>query len=381
MATVGIVALNMTLPSLAHMAADYGITYAQASLSISLFMIVTALLQLIAGPVADMLGRRPVLLVSLAVFTLASLGCALAPSYGLFLFFRFLQGAVIVANLLSRAIVRDTSPPEEATSRLALIGMVIALGPMLSPFLGGLLDSAFGWRASYHAFWIAGLALLWLCHSDVAETATGRGRSLRAHARAYGRLIVNPLFWSYALTLGLSVSVFFAFLTGSPLLAAETFGMGPAELGLALGAPPVGFTIGSMISMRLSSRYPVGAMVMLGRIVGLAGMLLALLVWSVSDGSALAFFAMMPLIGLANGISMPAANVGAMSVDPDLAGSAAGLSGSLIVGSGAAMSALTGFLLTGNADPARLLWLLVLMSALALIAAIPALVARQPAET
>lgn len=373
MAAAGIVALNMTLPSLAHMASDFGITYAEASLSISLFMIVTAVLQLVVGPIADIVGRRPVLLVSLVVFLLASLGCALAPDYTTFMVFRVLQGAVIAANLLSRAIVRDTSPPREATARLATIGAVTALGPMVSPFFGGLLDEAFGWRATYHVFWIIGLAILWLCWNDVAETARARGRSLREHARAYGALIGNGMFWSYALSLGLSVGVFFGFLTGAPLLATETFGLSPAILGLALGAPPIGFVLGNTMSVRLSTRLSVGQLVVLGRAVTLAGMSMALVSWWITGGSVLSFFGFMPLIGLGNGLTLPAANVGAMSVEPDLAGSAAGLSGALMVGSGAVMSYVTGALLTGAPDPMRLLALLVVMSALSLVVALPVL--------
>jgi DHA1 family bicyclomycin/chloramphenicol resistance-like MFS transporter len=371
MAIIGIVALNMTLPSLAQMAGDFDITYAEASLSISLFMIVTAVLQLLVGPIADIVGRRPVLLVSLGIFLLASLGCALAPNYLIFMIFRVLQGAVIVANLLSRAIVRDTSAPQEATARLATIGMVTALGPMISPFLGGLLDQAFGWRATYHVFWILGLALLWLCWVDVAETGRAQGKTLAQHGRAYAALIRNGKFWSYAMSLGLSVGVFFGFLTGAPLLAAETFGLGPALLGLALGAPPVGFVIGNALSVRLSRHMSVGQLVVAGRVVSVLGLGLAMITWWLTGGTALSFFAFMPFIGLSNGLTLPAANVGAMSVEPDLAGSAAGLSGALMVGSGAVMSYVTGWLLTGAADPLRLLALLVVTSVLALLVALP----------
>lgn len=371
MAVAGIIALNMTLPSLAHMARDFGISYAEASLSISLFMIVTAVLQLLVGPIADIIGRRPVLLASLAIFLLASLGCALAPDYLTFMLFRVLQGSIIAANLLSRAIVRDTSTAREATARLGTIGAVTALGPMVSPFIGGLLDEAFGWRATYHMFWLLGLAMLWLCWQDVAETARARGKSLRDHARAYGALIRNGLFWSYALSLGLSVGVFFGFLTGAPLLASETFGLSPAILGIALGAPSVGFVLGNTLSVRLSTRISVGQLVVLGRVVTLGGMALALVSWWITGGSALSFFGFMPLIGLGNGLTLPSANVGAMSVEPDLAGSAAGLSGAMMVGSGAVMSYVTGALLTGAANPIRLLTLLVVMSALSFLVALP----------
>lgn len=373
MTILGIVSVNMFLPSLANMARGFGVSYAQASLSISLFMLVTAGLQVIIGPLSDLYGRRPVLLWSLAVFTLASLGTALAADFTTFMVFRVLQAAVIAGNVLSRAIVRDTVPAQEATSLLGTIGMAIALGPMVAPVIGGTLDQLFGWRATLWCFFGFGAGLLWLCVRDVGETNASRGRGFAAHFRAYPHLLGDLRFWSYTFSVGLGIGMFFAFLTGTPILTARVFGLPESLTGLLAGLPPVGFLCGAYLSRRLGHRIAPARMVLAGRLVSAVGIGAALLLWTLGPGTAWSFFLLMPVIGLANGLSTPAGTVGAMSVRPDLAGSAAGLSGALTLGCGAAMTALAGALLGAVPDPARLLWLLWGLALLSVLTALPAL--------
>ena len=114
---LSVLSLNMFLPSLSNMAADFQADYAVVALSIAGYLGITAVLMLIMGPLSDRFGRRPVLLVGLAVFTLASLVCALAANIWLFLGFRVLQGTVISGWALSLAVIRDTAPPQEAQPR------------------------------------------------------------------------------------------------------------------------------------------------------------------------------------------------------------------------------------------------------------------------
>ncbi|SNS55807.1 multidrug effflux MFS transporter [Antarctobacter heliothermus] len=370
---LGIVSVNMFLPSLPNMASAYAITYAQASLSISVFMLITAVLQVIIGPLSDLYGRRPVLLWSLAIFTLASLGTALAPDFTSFMIFRVLQSSVIAGNVLSRAIVRDTSPPSEATARLGTIGMAIALGPMLAPVVGGTLDQLMGWRATLWVFFVAGAGLVWLCWHDLGETNATRGRGFAAHFRSYPALLSNLAFWSYTFSVGFGLGIFFAYLAATPILAVAVFDLPEGVVGALIGLPPVGFICGSYLSRRFGGRWATAHMVVIGRLVSVVGLGAALPLWWLGSGSALSLFVMMPVIGLANGISTPAGLAGAMSVRPDLAGSAAGLSGAVTVGCAAAMTAVSGALLGATADPARMLWLLLGLALLSVLAALPAL--------
>lgn len=373
MTVLGIVSVNMFLPSLANMAQGFGISYAHASLAISMFMLITAGLQLVIGPLSDLYGRRPVLLWSLAIFALASLGTALAPDFTTFMVFRVLQTTVIAGNVLSRAIVRDTSPPNEATSRLGTIGMAIALGPMVAPVIGGALDQAFGWRATLWAFTVCGGGLLWLCWRDVGETNIRRGMGFAAHFRSYPALLTDLRFWSYTLSMGFGVGIFFAFLTATPILSTALFDLSESAIGALLGLPPIGFVAGSFLSRRLGARVAPARMVLAGRLVSVLGLGVALPLWILGPGTAWSFFLLMPVIGLANGLSTPAGMSGAMSVRPDLAGSAAGLSGAAMLGCGAAMTSVASAILSASPDPVHLLWLLWGLAIASVLVALPAL--------
>ena len=167
---LSVLSLNMFLPSLSNIARDFQTDYALVNLSIAGYLAITAVLQLIMGPLSDRYGRRPVILAGLAIFVLASLGCALATGIWAFLGFRIVQGAIISGAALSSAVVRDMVPAQEAASLLGYIAMAMAVAPMLGPMFGGALDELFGWRASFWSFAGLGVALLVLCWVDLGET-------------------------------------------------------------------------------------------------------------------------------------------------------------------------------------------------------------------
>ena len=184
---LSVLSLNMFLPSLSNMAQDFQTDYALVNLSIAGYLAITAVLQLIMGPLSDRYGRRPVLLAGLAIFVLASLGCALATDIWIFLGFRILQGAIISGAALSSAVVRDMVPAREAASLMGYIAMAMAIAPMLGPMFGGALDQLFGWRASFWAFVGLGAAVLVLCWVDLGETNNAPSDTFAKHPRAPDR--------------------------------------------------------------------------------------------------------------------------------------------------------------------------------------------------
>lgn len=383
LAAVPILTLNMFLPALAALADDFGVTYAQAALAISLYMILTAGLQLVVGPLSDRYGRRPVLLVSVAVFSVASLGCALADSFTAFMIWRMLEASVITANALGRAIVRDVSPPQEAAARLGTIGSVMALGPMLAPILGGLVLTYLTWQANFWLFTLMGLGLFWLIWADVGETAPMVPRSPRAQVAAYSDLLRDTGFWSYTGCISLSVAVFFTYISGVPLVAQAQFDLSPALTGIAIGAPPVGFMLGNIVSARMAARIPLARMMLMGRTVTLAGVALAALLWTLGLIPPVGLVLLMTTIGFGNGLTLPTGMAGAMSVRPDLTGAAAGLSGAVMLLMGAVATSVTGWALEAYGGQAGiLLALLVAVAAAAWAAALPALrLENRPATT
>lgn len=367
-----VLAINMYLPTLADLAGDLSVSYAQASLSLSLFMILSAILQLVFGPIADRVGRRPVILFGFAVFSIASIGCALARDFQTFMVFRMIQTAVAVGATLPRAIVRDTSPPHEAAARLGKIGIAMALAPMLGPMLGGVLGSAYGWRSIFWGFAVMGLVMVWLTWTTVGETNTSPEKSIAAQFLKYPAVALDWGFWSYTLCMGFALGTFFVYVTGVPVIATEIFGLSPILVGAAIGLPPIGFMIGNTITARLGGKVFLSSMMIAGRSVTLAGLCGALLMWSAGVHHPLAFFGWMTAIGLGNGLTLPTASAGAMSVRPDMAGTASGLSGAFGILMGAVATAIAGAALGAVPTPGMLLALLFCFSIAGLIAAFPA---------
>jgi MFS transporter, DHA1 family, multidrug resistance protein len=367
---LSVASLNLFLPSLPNIASEFGVDYALASLTIAAYAAVAAVLQLVVGPLSDRFGRRPVLLASLAVFSLASIGCLLAVDFWTFLFFRMLQAVIVSGFTLSRAVIMDAYGAQKGASLMGYIGMAWAVAPMLAPMLGGVLDELFGWRASFWAFLAFGATLLAICWLDLRETNVNRSETLLKQLRTYPELLRSGRFWGYALCTAFSVSAFYAFIAGAPLVGSAVFQISPAQLGVYLGSTTVGFVLGSFLAGRLSARLPLTTMMIAGRIISCAGLILGLLILSAGIVHELTLFGACIFVGLGNGVTMPSSNSGTMSVRPKLAGSASGLSGALTSASGAMFSAIIGAVLTADNAAYGLLTVMLLASALGLAAAV-----------
>lgn len=362
--------LNMFLPSLANIARDLRADYALVSLSIGGYLAATAVVQLVVGPLSDRFGRRAVLLWALVIFTLASLGGALAHDIWTLLVFRMLQGSMISGYALSLAIVRDTRTERQAAGLIGYISMAMALASMLGPMLGGILDAAFGWRANFILYFAGGCVLVLVTWSDLGETRAAASGTRDGTLRGLPDLVRSPRFWGYALCMAASIGAFYAFLAGAPLVATSVLRMSSAEVGLCLGSITAGFALGSFASGRLAPRYALTTMMLAGRLVACLGLLGGLLILATGWIGTITYFGATIFVGLGNGLTMPSSNAGAMSVRPRLAGSAAGLAGALTVGGGAVLSTLTGFVLTAENAAAVLLAIMLAASLAGLLSAL-----------
>ena len=362
--------LNMFLPSLAAMAVDFDAAYAVISLSIAGYIAITAVLQLVMGPLSDRYGRRPVLIAAMVLYTIASAVCALTTDICVFLAFRVLQGVIIAGWTISLAIVRDMKPANEAASMIGYISMVMAVVPMVGPLVGGLLDELFGWRASFVAFALLGLGILMLCWFDLGETNTARSTGFAAQARAYPELLRSPRFWGYAVCMALSTGAFYVFLAGAPLVATAVFDMSTATLGAAMGSITAGFVFGSFLSGRLAKHHALTTMMIAGRLVACTGLAVGLLLLVAGLMHVGLLFGATLFVGIGNGLTMPSASAGALSVRPHLAGGASGLSGAASAGAGAALTMMTGALVTAETGASTLLTIMLSASFLALLAAL-----------
>jgi Bcr/CflA subfamily drug resistance transporter len=367
---LSVVSLNMFLPSLSNIAEEFQADYAFVNLSIAGYAGMTAVLQLVMGPLSDRFGRRPVVLAALVIFVLASLGCLLATDIWTFLVFRMMQGAIISGYAVSLAIIRDSAPAQKAASLMGYVAMAWAVAPMLGPMFGGALDELFGWRASFWAFFGFGGAVLCLCWVDLSETNKTPSETFMQQFRSYPALFRSRSFWGYALCMAFSTGAFYIFLGGAPLVAATVLEMSPATLGFYMGTITAGFVLGSFLSGRFAARHALTTMMIAGRIIACAGLILGLVLSLAGVVHVASLFGACVFVGVGNGLTMPSSSAGAMSVSPTLAGSASGLSGALTVAGGAVMSALPGAILTGANGSYALLGMMLLSSLLALAAAL-----------
>jgi len=365
-----VLTLNMFLPSLGHMAEDFGVDYGLMSFAIGGYLMMTAVTQIVVGPISDRYGRRPVVLVGMVVFFLASLLCAVTRDVHVFLAARMFQSAATTGMALSRAAIRDQYDEREAAAKLALISTLMALAPMMGPMLGGFLDSVFGWRANFWLYSFLGACLFVICWLDAGETHHNRMSSFGAQFRAYPELLRSRRFWGYAVCAALSVGTFHIFVTGAPLVAPAAFGIGTAELGMWMGTITLGFMIGTGISSRISRNYPLTTMVIAGRLTAVVGIGVPCVVLAMGAESKWIFFGAMILSGIGNGLTSPNASAGALSIRPHLAGSASGLSSALIMVVGSIVSTLTGALVTETNGLVLVPALMVAASVLGLAAAL-----------
>lgn len=355
---VSALGMNVFLPSLPGMAAYFETSYQMMQLSVAVYLGVSAVLQILLGPVSDMLGRRPVLLGGIGLFLLATIGCIYAPNAEIFLFFRMCQAMCAVGMVLGRAAVRDMYSENQAASMLGYVTMGMAVVPMIGPAIGGILDEAFGWQANFWLLFWAGAATLALTWFDFGETAHKSGKTLVAQFREYPELLTSPRFWGYALAGGFTAGSFFAYLGGAPYVGSVVFGLDPSTLGLFFGAPAIGYFVGNFLSGRFSVRIGVNRMVLCGCVMNGTGTAASILMFLSGNGSVVTFFAFMCFVGLGNGMVQPNATAGMLSVRPHLAGTASGLGGALSLGFGATLSALAGTMLTPESGPYPLLWMM-----------------------
>ncbi|MGB0960650.1 MAG: multidrug effflux MFS transporter [Halocynthiibacter sp.] len=356
---IAALSMNLFLPSLPAMAAYFEAPYGVVQLSVALYLVITAIFQLFIGPLSDRHGRRKVMLWSIVIFAIASLGATLSTHIIPFLIFRMCQGAIVTGMVLSRAIVRDLYDTEKAASMVGYVTMGQAVAPMFAPAIGGQLQAHFGWQANFAALTFLGIFLFWLVRQDLGETkpaGAGQGRSFDNIAT----LFKSQRFWGYVLASGLSAGAFFTYLGSAPFIGSELYGLSPERLGAYFGAPAIGYFLGNFISGLYAARIGINRMVMTGSTVVTLGCGASLLLFKLGYGSVESFFAFVTCVGLGNGLSIPSATSGALSVRPDLAGTASGLGGSIMIFIGAALSSLAGALLSHETGPFPALWLMFL---------------------
>ncbi|QXT40749.1 multidrug effflux MFS transporter [Gymnodinialimonas ceratoperidinii] len=343
---LGALSMNIFLPSLPAMTDFFATDYRLMQLSVSLYLLVNAVLQILIGPISDRFGRRPVILGGTALFMLATIGCLAASTVEVFLFFRMMQAVIVTGLVLGRAVVRDMHEEAEAASKIGYVTMGMAVVPMIGPGIGGVLEQSMGWQANFWLLLLLGGAILALVWADLGETARTSTSSLPEQIAEYPELLTSRRFWGYCATAAFASGAFFSYLGGAPYVGSEVFNLSAAQVGFYFGAPAVGYFFGNGISGRYSTRVGINGMILWGTIVTAVGMTLSLIFMILGIQTPFVFFGFMTFVGFGNGMVLPNATSGMLSVRPHLAGTASGLGGAIMLLGGAAMSALAGAVLT-----------------------------------
>lgn len=358
LASISALAMNSFLPSLPNMAEHFGSSTALMGLSVGVYLGTSAIFQILVGPLSDRIGRRIVSLWALIIFIVVSISCVYAPNTFVFMFLRALQAIAACTFVVARAIVRDTTETQASGSKIAYISMGTAICPMFGPALGGLMDGWFGWEANFWFIGGLGLFILVIAYFDLGETVPENTQGFRQQFSEYPELLLSRRFWGYCLASAFGAGAFFAYLGGGPFVGSIVYNLSPEMLGLYFGAPAIGYFFGNFLSGRFTIRFGIDAMILWGLWIIFSGLSLSMVCSYIGYGTVETFFGFMIFVGLGNGLTIPNATAGMLSVRPHLAGAASGLGGAMMIAIGAALSTLAGAFLVPGSNEMPLLMLM-----------------------
>ncbi|MDR1282229.1 MAG: multidrug effflux MFS transporter [Opitutaceae bacterium] len=244
LAAFGPLATDMYLPALPQIARDLRTSESAAQFSLSVFFIAVALSQMIYGPLSDRFGRRRPLLCGLALFALASIGCARAGSAGELIGWRVVMALGGAAGMvLSRAVVRDRFSGRESASAFSLLMIVMGAAPILAPVAGAQILPLGGWHGIFWVLLAAGVAALLAVVAGLPESLPAERRSrlgVLSAVAGYWRLLGRRRFTGYALVLGFNAGALFTYITCSPHVFIELNGVSPAGFSAFFGLNGLG---------------------------------------------------------------------------------------------------------------------------------------------
>lgn len=326
---VGTLAMHMFLPALPDAASHLDASASQMQLTITVYILGLGLGQLIYGPLSDSLGRRPMLLAGLALYAAASLAAFLAPSAPWLIAARLFQALGGCAGLaLGRAIARDSSTPEDAVGSLALLNLMMMIGPGIAPAIGSAIDEHWGWRAIFGTLAVVGSVTAVAIWKLLPETGQPTGRlQLRAIRDDYRSLLSSPAFVGFAAGGGCATTSIYAFLAAAPFIFIGQLHASKHEVAIYLGLLMAGMALGNALARQLIRHWTLQRLMLSGNLLSLvcAASLLGLTLFNQLTPAIVV--ALMSLFALGSGLTSPAALTSALSVQPRLTGSAAGVYG------------------------------------------------------
>ena len=379
---IGPAAMDAYLPGLPELARDFGVSPSAAQVTVTTYLLGLALGQLLSGPLSDVHGRRRPLVAGMAVFTVTTLACSLAPSLYVLAGMRLVQGtAAAVGVAVGRAIVRDLYAGAAGARYLSRLMMVIGLAPILAPIVGGQLLRFTSWRGVFVALAVLGLALTAIGARLLPETLPRerrRAAGLGITLRTFAQLLADPRFVGFVLIVGLGGGAMIGYVAGSSFVLQDVYGASPQLYGVLFGLNAVFLVAGAQVNAHLLATRSPRSLLRVG------------LVMLVVAGGALVVIVSLPTAGLATVMaplmlqmaswSFVQANALALALTdhPAVAGTAAALLGVSQYAFGAFTAPLVGL---GGSDTALPMALVIAACAVGAAVAFEGLASRSPGRS
>lgn len=360
-------ATDAYLPALPTIARELNASASLAPLTVSSFFIGMGAGQLFYGPLSDRIGRIVPLLAGIVLFVAACIGAVFATSVEALIALRLLQGLAGCSGVvIGRAIVRDKYEPAETAQIYSMLMLVLGLAPILAPSIGSTILLFAEWRA---IFWmlaifgaVCGIASF-LALTETRSAATAHQARLESPFKSYGVLLRNRRILGYTLCGALTQAALFTYITNSPNLMTQVYGLSPQEFGWMFGINGIGLVLGNEINRRLLGRYSYDQILSYGNWFGVAVAVLLLTAAVTGFGGLYGILVPLFLFVTQMGFSIANAMAGAMAIDPLRAGSASALIGGAQFGVGAIAGAIASMLYDGTAVPMAGVMLLAILLA------------------
>jgi DHA1 family bicyclomycin/chloramphenicol resistance-like MFS transporter len=355
LSAIGPFAIDMYLPALPAIGASLGASIPAVQMSLTAFFLALALGQPFYGPVSDMVGRRPPLYFGLALFALASVGCALAVDIRMLIAMRFLQGLGAAAGMaIPRAVVRDLHTGNDAARLMSLLMLVFSISPILAPLVGSAVIAAAGWRAVFWVVFAAAMAGLVLLAVSLRETRPAEQRvhsSVASALSAYALLLRDWHYLGLVFIGSFAMAGFFTYLANSSFVLMGHYGLSSTMYSIAFGVNAAAFIAVSQFTGALGERYGL-VRVVKAAVAGCGVAMTAMLGYYAAGGDAL--WVLLVLYFIASGfmgLVIPTTSVLALEKHGAIAGTASALLGTLQMLTGAVLIGLVGLFTDGTPLP------------------------------
>lgn len=341
----GTLAMHMFVPALPDAARSLNVSSAAVQATIGLYILGLAFGQLFYGPLSDALGRRPLLMVGLSLYLGAGVLAMLAPNVETLVLARLFQALGGCAGLaLGRAMVRDTTTADEAVRALALLNLIMMVGPGLAPLIGSTMVELGGWRMVFVFLALLGAATLFLTWRLVPETGHPTGVvSVGALARDYSTLLRSPKYLGYAFGGACATTSIYAFIAAAPFIITEQLHHPVRDVGIALGIIMIGMGLGNALTRRMVLNVPVERLLVFGNGLSIASAAIFLMLELMGWLTLPAVVVLMLFFATGSGTASPAALSKTLMVDAHHVGSAAGLYGFSQMALGAVFTLMVGW--------------------------------------